>query len=375
MYISIGIDYFTGLKLRQFQRLAKCYKVKNEYRIIGLMSGTSLDGVDLAFCSFQSDNASFKIMNSSTYSYDIEWKNRLKNADRLDGAEIALLNADISKLFALYINQFINKYKLENIDAISSHGHTIFHQPEKGYTLQIGNGAYLSAITGYSIISDFRSADIALGGQGAPLVPIGDRNLFANYTNRINLGGFANISYEIEGTTYAFDICPLNMALNEISNKLNLEYDDGGSIARSGKICGSLLKDLNAVEFYHLKGPKSLGKEWYRENFQVLLTNSECSIEDKLRTLTEHMAIQIDRSMIKGNALLSGGGTYNLFLIDRIKEISENEIIIPETDIIDFKEAMVFAYLGYLRILKNINVLASVTGAKKDHIAGTIHLV
>lgn len=338
------------------------------------MSGTSLDGVDLAYCTFYEDNSTFKIGATKTYEYDDSWKERLRNADKISANELAQLEIDISTLFANHILHFIKENEIENIDAISSHGHTLFHQPKKGYTFQIGQASYISAFTSNKVIADFRSADVVLGGQGAPLVPIGDRNLFSRYSNRINLGGFANISYEIKNKTFAFDICPLNMALNETVNILGLDYDSEGKIARSGNIDLQLLAQLNELHFYQKTGPKSLGKEWYTDDFYPLLKNSNCSTKDILRTLVEHMAQQICHSMINGITLITGGGAHNCFLIERIEALSENEIIVPDKALIDFKEAIIFAYLGYLRMNERINVLSSVTGASRDHIAGNIHL-
>lgn len=338
------------------------------------MSGTSLDGVDLAYCTFQRNESSFKINYAKTFSYTADWKKRLENADQTSAQELALLEIDISRLFAIHINSFISENKIRDIDAISSHGHTIFHQPENGFTYQIGRASYISALSGHVVIGDFRTADLALGGQGAPLVPIGDRDLFSSYVNRINLGGFANISFEEDERTIAFDICPLNMALNQLANELNLDYDPEGSIARRGKINQVLLKELNDLEYYQISGPKSLGKEWYLSHFLPLLSGSAVSTEDKLRTLCEHMAMQLTRSMCFGKTLISGGGSHNSFLIERIKELSKNEIHVADPIIIDFKEALIFAYLGYLRLIGKINVLASVSGASSDHIAGSIHL-
>lgn len=338
------------------------------------MSGTSLDGIDLAYCSFNSDGNEFNISNVATYKYDIEWKERLKNAYLLGGLELALLNAELSKHFAITIKHFIKEYKLNSIDAIASHGHTIFHQPEKGFTQQIGEGSYIAAETGIKVISDFRSADVALGGQGAPLVPIGDVALFYKYKNRINLGGFANISFEKDNVTYAFDICPANMALNDVVNKLGFEFDENGEIASSGNLDSALLLRLNEIEYYQKKNPKSLGIEWYQEVFKPIIESSSSSSKDILRTLIEHISIQISNSMVKGNVLISGGGAHNLFLIERIKANCANNIHIPSEKIIDFKEALIFAYLGHLRIQKKNNILSSVTGSSRDHCAGSIHL-
>jgi anhydro-N-acetylmuramic acid kinase len=340
------------------------------------MSGTSLDGIDLAFCTFNKDGDKFIISNASTYPYDLAWKNRLRTAHLLNGQDLAALDAELSTLFSSTILAFIKDFNLdlESIDAIASHGHTIFHQPEKGFTLQIGKSSYIAAKTGIKVISDFRSADIALGGQGAPLVPIGDFALFSNFTNRINLGGFANISFEEDATTYAYDICPANMALNQIANKLGHAFDDNGSISRSGKVDSVLLKKLNELNYYLKKHPKSLGLEWYTAVFNPILKNSTSSYMDILRTLVEHISIQISNSMIQGDVLISGGGAHNAFLIERIEANCSNTIILPEDLLIDFKEALIFAYLGNLRLQNKINVLSSVTGANRDHCAGNIHL-
>lgn len=338
------------------------------------MSGTSLDGLDLAYCTFQSTPPFFKINNSISYPYSKDWKSRLTDADQLSAKDFAKLDTDITTLFASMISRFIEDHSIGDIDAVSSHGHTVFHQPNMGYTVQVGSPSYLAAKTDLTVIGDFRTADIALGGQGAPLVPIGDRELFTEFKNRINLGGFANISYEKDGNTIAYDICPLNMGLNLLANKLGYDFDQSGSIAKTGNLSKKLLLDLNTIDYYHLKGPKSLGREWFIDDFYPIIEKSTVSIEDKLRTLVEHAALQINKAMIKGNCLLSGGGTHNDYLIERIRALSENEIIIPSPSIIDFKEALIFAYLGYLRLLNKNNVLKSVTGASKDHIAGTIHL-
>ncbi len=348
--------------------------MKSKYHIIGLMSGTSLDGLDLAYCTFDSKPPFFTINYFESSPYSKEWKKRLQDADQLNAREFAVLDAEITSLFSSLIKKFITKRSITKIDAISSHGHTVFHQPQSGFTVQVGNPSYLAAKTGFTVIGDYRTADIALGGQGAPLVPIGDRELFSDYKNRINLGGFANISFEKDNNTFAFDVCPANMALNLFANKLGYDYDDKGNIAKSGQLSTALLSELNQLEYYHQVGPKSLGKEWFNNSFYPILEKSMLSEADILCTLVEHIAIQIDKVMINGNCLLSGGGTHNDFLVERIRKLSENKITIPDGSIIDYKEALIFAYLGYLRLKEKINVLKSVTGASKDHISGTIHL-
>lgn len=338
------------------------------------MSGTSLDGVDLVCCSFDIDSTNFSISHSNTFPYNESWKKRLKKAHELNAYELSQLDSDLSKHFSDVIMSFITANKIEDLDAIASHGHTVFHQPSKKFTLQIANPAYISALTGYKVIGDFRSSDVVLGGQGAPLVPIGDRDLFSSYTNRLNLGGFANISFEKNGVSYAYDICPVNMPLNEIATLLGSSYDKDGLMAQQGKINNALLDQLNTIAYYRKGYPKSLGIEWYNRSFRPFIQNSDCSNKDKLRTIVEHISIQISNSFTEGNVLISGGGAHNSFLIDRIHANCSNEIILPDNTVIDYKEALIFAYLGHLRLLTKINVLASVTGALKDHCAGSVHL-
>lgn len=338
------------------------------------MSGTSLDGIDLSYCSFNTHDSDYAMHSSKTYNYPEEWKKRLKNATSSSAQDLALLDAELTFLFATYIADFIKENAIEKVDAIASHGHTIFHQPSKKYTLQIGNGSYLSALTDAKVISDFRSADIALGGQGAPLVPIGDRDLFKSYNNRLNLGGFGNISFQKKGQTMAYDICPVNMALNELAANFNLAYDKGGEIARCGKLIPSLLNELNSIDYYKKSFPKSLGAEWYTEVFRPIVNNFDADDKDKLRTLVEHIAVQLSTEFIDGNILITGGGAHNDFLTERIQDNTRNEIVVPKEEIIDFKEALIFAYLGHLRLLEKNNVLASVTGATRDHCAGNIHI-
>lgn len=339
------------------------------------MSGTSLDGLDVCYCSFDPTGIKFTIHAAKSYSYSDNWKSKLQNAHQSNALELAQLDADLAKLFSEKVRLFIKAHDIKKVDAISSHGHTVFHQPLTHFTKQIASGAYLAALTGIPVVSDFRSADVALGGQGAPLVPIGDRNLFKHYRNRLNLGGIANISFENEDhNTIAFDVCPANMALNGLAGAKGIAYDKDGEIASSGTVDHDLLAQLNSLKYYQEAAPKSMGIEWYIEYFNPLLKNSKISIENKMRTVVEHISQQLASHFKEGSVLLTGGGAHNRFLVERIKANCENAIILPDENIIDFKEALIFAYLGYLRLRQENNVLASVTGAIKDHCAGTIHL-
>ena len=348
---------------------------KNIFFTIGLMSGTSLDGVDLVYVKFDYLNDyHFEIIHSKMYPYSNYWKEKLQNAFEMNKDELNDLNIEYGEFLANLINDFIDKNSILKIDFIASHGHTIFHKPEEGYTLQIGQGQTIANITDQKVICDFRTEDIELKGQGAPLVPIGDRLLFKNYNYCLNLGGFANISFEEKGKRIAFDICPVNIVLNHYIRKIGLEYDDKGQMAQSGKINSKLLENLNQLQFYKINSPKSLGFEWVIKEIFPLLNSYSLTIEDTLRTFVEHVAIQIS-NQLKGenkSILITGGGAYNAFLISRITKLSKIKIKIPKKEIIEYKEALIFAFLGLLKQQNKINVLSSVTGAIRDHSSGKI---
>ena len=264
---------------------------------------------------------------------------------------------------------------LENLDAVCSHGHTILHQPQNGFTLQIGNLPEISSLIHQTVVCDFRVQDVKLGGQGAPLVPIGDRILFSEYKYCINLGGFSNVSFEQNGTRIAFDISPVNTVLNFYANLLGLNYDDKGQLTRTGKINSILLNELNDLDFYQQKFPKSLGFEFVKEIVLPIIEKYKIPIEDKLRTFTEHIALQTALALPNknGSMLATGGGAYNDFLMERIQaNIPEMKIIIPSSKILEYKEALIFALLGVLKLRNEINILSSVTGAKMDHSSGII---
>jgi len=341
------------------------------------MSGTSLDGVDLAHLFFTLSNGKwqFEIIECETVAYSDEWVSTLKNAVGFSTSELEKLNTDYTRLLAEIIAGFIQKNRLENIDAVCSHGHTILHQPQNGFTLQIGNLPEIATLIGQKVVCDFRVQDVELGGQGAPLVPIGDRILFADFDYWLNLGGFSNVSFEENGKRIAFDISAVNTVLNFYANQLGFDYDDKGTISRSGKWNADLMAELNALDFYQKPYPKSLGFESVREIILPLIDRSDISIADKMRTFTEHVAVQIALALPKksGRLLITGGGAYNDFLIQEIQSnLPEMQMIIPEKKILEFKEALIFGLLGVLKLRDEINVLSSVTGARYDHSSGRI---
>ena len=352
--------------------------IQEKYNIIGVMSGTSLDGIDLAHLNFEivNGNWNFQILESETIGYSQKWIDQLKIAVGFSELELLHLNKKYTLLLGNTISEFISKYNLKSIDAVCSHGHTILHQPKNGFTLQIGNLPEIATICNQKVVCDFRVQDVELGGQGAPLVPIGDQLLFSEADYCLNLGGFSNVSFEENGKRIAFDISPVNTVLNFYANKLGLNYDDKGIISSTGKVNLSLFNELNELNFYKLAHPKSLGFEFVKEIVLPIIESHEISTEDKLATFTEHIAIQIGSALPnkKNKLLISGGGAYNNFLIARIQYyLKETSFIIPEKKIIEFKEALIFGLLGVLKLRNQINTLGSVTGASKDHSSGKIY--
>ncbi|MUU79606.1 anhydro-N-acetylmuramic acid kinase [Winogradskyella sp. HL2-2] len=349
--------------------------IKSNYNIIALMSGTSLDGIDIIKVNFSLiDKWMFNISDAKTVKYPKEWKIRLSQLVALNSDELKEIDLEYSSYLALVISNFIDEHNLQAIDFIASHGHTALHQPERGLTYQIGNNQILADQLNQKVICDFRVQDVKFGGQGAPLVPIGDQLLFSEFEYCLNLGGFANVSYRLNDVRIAFDICPVNIVLNYYVSKINLEYDDKGELASNGKINESLLAELNQLQFYIEEPPKSLGLEWVDINVIPLIDSFKLQIKDVLRTFIEHIAIQISKILNLKNSkvLVTGGGVYNEFLMHRIKYYSHSKIIIPDNEIVEFKEALIFGLLGVLKERNEVNCLRSVTGANRDHSSGKI---
>jgi anhydro-N-acetylmuramic acid kinase len=357
--------------------------MRTVYPCIGLMSGTSLDGLDIALCSIVENDGkySFEIKDATTIAYSEEWKLKLAHAHKMSALELALLHVELGQLHGTWVKHFCTTHDYF-VEFIASHGHTIFHQPEKSLTVQIGSAPHIAAITGTPVVADFRTGDVARGGQGAPLVPIGDRLFFGHYDYCLNLGGIANISYDQkqnDGTLHriAFDVCVCNMALNFYAEQLGKTYDKDGALARSGSVNKQLLKALNALSFFAQPAPKSLGKEFFEAEFLPLLNAVEVSVEDKLATLVEHMAEQLSAVLQNDKhkkLLVTGGGAFNQFLIERLRAHTKVEVIIPDELTVQFKEALIFALLGLLRWTGHVNCLASVTGAHANSIGGVVYL-
>jgi len=344
---------------------------------IGVMSGTSLDGLDLVACRFTFDKTwHYEIIKALTIPYSHKWVAKLSSATELNALNFALLNNDFGKFIGKQVAEFCTNLP-QKPDLVSSHGHTVFHQPQNKLTVQIGSGAPIAAYSGLRTACDFRTLDIALKGQGTPLVPIGDELLFSEYDFCLNLGGIANVSFREDGERRAFDICPANMAFNQFIKELGYEYDLDGNYGRTGQVQEELLRLLNGLEFYQHKGPKSFGQEWFEEDFLPLINSFQLSPADALRTLYEHVSDQLSLAVDqypKGRMLITGGGAHNVFLIELFSEKTKHKTIVPSSQIIDFKEAIIIALLGVLRLREEPNCLKTVTGADRDHSGGVIYL-
>lgn len=339
------------------------------------MSGTSLDGIDMTYVNFQKNKFwEYKILFAKTFKYDDLWKKKLECSQDLNSNKLKILNEQYTKFLAYKINKFIEENSIKEIDFIGSHGHTIFHKPSAGYTFQIGNIQNLANYVGKTIICDFRIGDVMLGGQGAPLVPIGDLLLFKNYDTCLNLGGFANISIKKNNKIIAYDICAVNTVFNFLSKKIKLEFDNEGSNARKGKLIKDLYDKLENLKYYNLNPPKSLGIEWVKlKVFPLLEHFSSYSVYDLMHTYLVHISKEIAKNLNQSNyVLITGGGAYNSFLIEQIRKHTKAELILPERLLIEYKEAIIFGFLGVLKFRKEINCLKSVTGSKKNHSSGKI---
>ena len=355
------------------------------YRAIGLMSGSSLDGLDIAFVEFQEQGGkwTYEILQADCYAYTKEWETKLRDAINLSARDYQLLHAEYGHYTGQQINKFIEEHQLHyKVAVIASHGHTTFHIPDKNMTAQLGDGAAIAAETKLPVVSDLRALDVAFGGQGAPIVPIGEKLLLGDYNFFLNLGGIANISLNAEKYV-AYDICPANRVLNMLVNQLGKEYDDGGQIAASGTVNNELLEKLNALEYYKQPYPKSLANDFGTDVVYPIIKDSNLEIKDAVRTYVEHIVFQIENAIGSsltplgdgGKLLATGGGGFNTFLIQRLSDSLKElniEVIVPDKKLVNFKEALIMAFIGVLRWRQEYNVLSSVTGAARDSIGGAL---
>jgi anhydro-N-acetylmuramic acid kinase len=346
---------------------------------LGIMSGTSLDGLDIAYVELQENSDKWELaqVKAKTFPYSKHWLAALSGAMSLSPNELKELSISYASLIAEKVKLFITAFDLaDKIEFVASHGHTVFHEPSKGITVQIGEGQVLADKLGLQVINDFRIKDVLLGGQGAPLVPIGDQLLFGQYQSCLNLGGFSNISFDERGERIAFDIGPCNLPINFImQHSFGKTYDHNGDCARQGQLDQDLFEALNQLEYYTKNPPKSLGVEWLNTFYMPLLEDNS-NPKDLLYTLVKHQAYQIKKVFKRHHlkeVLITGGGAYNEFLIDSLKDQDHTTIVLPANQIIEFKEAIIFAFLGLLRLKHKVNTLKSVTGASEDSCGGTVH--
>lgn len=346
------------------------------------MSGTSLDGLDMAYCHFQKtgSNWTYTIEETHQVAYEEDRREALREAINLSASDHLQLHNTYGTWLGLQVKDFINSEKLD-VDFIASHGHTSHHQPDQGITWQLGSGQHLANASGIKTVCDFRTNDVALGGQGAPLVPIGDQELFGKYTFCLNLGGISNISFDHSGKRIAFDIGVANMILNYISKKSGLLYDEGGALAASGSVNDALLQALNSEAYYQLPFPKSTGYEWFLKALVPILESFTDSLENLLCTavhhITDQVALQVRHYCAEegNNILVTGGGAHNTFLITQLSQklSGHANVIVPDKTLVDYKEALVFGLMGVMRLENEINVLASVTGGERDSVSGVVY--
>ena len=355
------------------------YSEKKNTNVIGLMSGTSLDGLDLAACTFHVDDnrIDFHIESAITIPYDAEMKRQLEGLYNADARAFAQFHATFGHYLGVQVARFVKSTGFHP-DFVASHGHTVFHDPGAGFTSQIGDGAAIAIECGFQVVCDFRTTDVAAGGQGAPLVPIGDKLLFSSWDACLNIGGIANISFDVSGNRIAYDICPANMVLNYLAAKLGHSFDDNGLLASSGKVLYGLLEELLTLDYFHQSYPKSLGREWFEEKIMGHICEySESSVPDLLCTFTEMIAVLVSKEVHAGQIhkmLVTGGGAHNGYLLQRLRYHCACELEVPDALIVNYKEALVFAFLGLLRMNNQHNCLSSVTGACRNVTGGAVYL-
>jgi anhydro-N-acetylmuramic acid kinase len=361
---------------------------KKESHVIGVMSGSSLDGLDIALCKLETQNGNWQhvILAAECLPFSADWRNKLHGATNLSGKELWQLHAEFGKYIGESVHRFVahNNFQ-QNIDCIASHGHTVFHFPEERFTTQIGDGAAIAAASGITTVCDLRALDVAHGGTGAPIVPVADKLLFSDYDFCLNLGGIANISSKKDGKILAFDVCPCNQLLDFFAQQLNKDFDENGVLASTGNTDEEKLKQLLANSFHQLSFPKSLDNSFSKINALPILESIEGSIQDKLRTAVEYIAVQLAKDFAtvaaqlnidlnNSKVLVTGGGAFNQFLIDRLKDSTNIQIVIPDDATVKFKEALAMALIGVLRLRGEVNVFSSVTNAKNDTVNGAIYL-
>lgn len=353
------------------------------YRAIGLMSGSSLDGLDIVFTEILENGGkwSYEILHADCMPYSKEWTEKLKNATSLSALDYQLLHTEYGHYLGNKVNEFIATHHLQfKVAVVASHGHTTFHLPAKKMTAQLGDGAAIAAITQLPVVSDLRAMDIAFGGQGAPIVPIGEQLFFPDYQYFLNIGGIANIS--IKGDQYkAFDVCAANRVLNMLANEAGKDFDEGGELARQGQLNQALLNELNGLTYYTLPVPRSLANSFGTDTVYPIISKYALSPEDALHTYTAHIVRQVKNALMthktetgaEQQLLVTGGGAFNSYLVERLQQSLGNiKVVVPDEQLVQYKEALIMALIGVLRWREEYNVLSSVTGAMRNSVGGAM---
>ncbi len=361
------------------------------------MSGSSLDGLDIAYCRLETageDGAFFvknwELLLADTLPFSEDWQTRLRQLPSATALDFCSTHADFGHCLGDLVNQFLAKNRLSatSVDLIASHGHTIFHEPARGFTVQIGDGAALASSTGCRVVCDFRTSDVALGGQGAPLAPMADKVLFPGYDFYLNIGGIANITCDVgQGSRFvAFDVCGANQALNALANLVGQPFDVDGKMAASGQLDPVLFETINGQDFFQKPFPKSLSNQWVQQHLTAECLQANSPVADRLYTVCQHIALQLERSVRqvlesehlakeKYRLLATGGGAFNSYLMKCIQQrLPKVEVIVPSENVVKFKEALLMALLGAMRLEGTPNCIASVTGASRDAVGGAVFL-
>lgn len=358
------------------------------YRVIGLMSGSSLDGLDIVFTELEETGGkwNFNIQAAACYEYDNNWLNKLMHAKEANAFDYFLLHHEYGVWTGEKVNEFIEAYNLHHqVQLVSSHGHTVFHAPHKGVTSQLGNGADMAAVTGINVVCDLRSLDVAFKGQGAPIVPMGEKLLWPDVSMFLNIGGISNLSFKSKENFIAFDVCSSNRVLNMLAQQAGKQYDEGGNMAQSGQMNETLLTQLNDLDYYKQPSPKSLPNEFGTDVVFPIIQSYQASVPNALRTYVEHIAMQVISAIKqhfytvqvenKIQLMVTGGGALNHFLLERLHALLQHfkiEIFLPDIEIIQYKEALIMALLGVLRWREENTVMKSVTGARRSSIGGAV---
>ncbi|MGB3511917.1 MAG: anhydro-N-acetylmuramic acid kinase [Microcoleaceae cyanobacterium] len=375
-------------------------------KVIGLISGTSVDGIDAALVDVAGAQTSLKVelLAAATYPYPEKLRSQILDVcggASLSMAELAELDDTIAQQFATAALTINDNYGIK-AQLIGSHGQTVYHRPpaqKLGYSVQLGRGELIANLTGIPTISNFRAADIAVGGQGAPLVPCVDIHLLSHpeYSRCVqNLGGIGNVAYmksqnavDLQKTILGWDTGPSNTLLDlavQHFSQGSKTYDKNGEWAANGKPCQELVENWLKQDFFQQQPPKSTGRELFGKDYLFnCLSDAEnynLSAADILATITELTAASINHSYRKflpnlpDQILLCGGGSHNLYLKERIQKLLAPIPVLTTSELgvdVDFKEAIAFAVLAYWRSLEIPSNLPEVTGAKVEVMLGEIH--